>query len=276
MRQAAVEQALGEQPRTPTARSLLLTLLGEFVLPGGGSAWTSTLVDALATVGVEEKAARQAVARSADRGLLQAEQIGRRTRWHLTDHATRLLTEGTERIYSFHHRSRVWDECWVVVVVRVPESNRQARHRLRTRLGWAGFAPMAPGVWLSPWREREAEAREVLENLGLEKTATSFVGAHGAIGDTAAIVAEAWDLDGIEAEYRRFLDRHTAVAPTDPRDAFAALTLLIHEWRRLPFVDPDLPAELLPAQWIGDRAGHQFHELHDRWKPDALEWWSAH
>ena len=54
------------RPRSgESARSLLNTVLGEFVYAAGGAAWTSTFVEALALLDVEEKAARQALARSA-------------------------------------------------------------------------------------------------------------------------------------------------------------------------------------------------------------------
>src|SRR5215213_1969322 len=48
---------------TASARSLLLTVLGEFVHPRGTPVWTATLVAALAELGIEEKSARQAIAR---------------------------------------------------------------------------------------------------------------------------------------------------------------------------------------------------------------------
>ena len=53
-----------------SARSLLMTILGEFVLPRGGSVWTQVLVSALALFGVEDKSARQALARTAAEGWL--------------------------------------------------------------------------------------------------------------------------------------------------------------------------------------------------------------
>ena len=39
-------------------RSLLLTVLGEFVHPGAAPVWTATLVAGLAALGVEERSAR--------------------------------------------------------------------------------------------------------------------------------------------------------------------------------------------------------------------------
>ena len=54
----------------PAARSLLLTILGEYVLPLGEAVWQETLVGALVSVGYSQQAARQALARSVRDGWL--------------------------------------------------------------------------------------------------------------------------------------------------------------------------------------------------------------
>jgi phenylacetic acid degradation operon negative regulatory protein len=255
------------------ARGYLTTVLGEFVLPDGGRVWTSTLVRALGALGIEERTVRQAVARSSARGLLVPERIGRRTRWQLTATARQLLTEGTRRIYGLHHEAHRWDGRWLLVFMSVPESRRPLRYQLRIRLGWSGLAPIGPGVWLSPWAEREPEVRKVLDGLGLLPTARSFVGRLGSVGDARQLVAEGWDLQEIGAEYQRFLDSSTDRRPSADGDRFVELVRLVHEWRRFPYVDPDLPAELLPRRWVGVRAAAVFHRLHGRWSPGAWDWW---
>ncbi len=119
-------------------------MLGEFALPSGGAAWTSAVIDVLGRLGVEEKATRQALMRTAAAGWLDSERVGRRTCWRLTPAAERLLTDGTERIYSFTGVATDWDRRWVVVLVRTPETERATRHLLRTRLAWAGLG--TPGA----------------------------------------------------------------------------------------------------------------------------------
>src|SRR5215469_496297 len=115
----------------------------------GGAAWTATLISTMARLGVEEKATRQALMRTAADGWLTAERRGRRTRWLLTGNAEELLTEGTERIYGFGAHRDGWDGSWLLVLARAPESERAARHVLRSRLTWAGLGSPAPGVWIS-------------------------------------------------------------------------------------------------------------------------------
>ena len=263
-------QALG----VPSTRGYLLTVLGEFVLPVGGRVWTAALLDALGALGVEERTARQAVWRSAERGLLESERIGRRTRWALSDAARRLLSEGTRRIYSLHREPRPWDGRWLLLYVSVPESQRDLRHRMRTRLGWAGFASIGSGTWVSPWIDRETEAREVIDELGLAAAARSFIAKPGGIGDVNEMVSTTWPLSEIGAGYDAFLERFgSATAADSGYDAFVNQVRLVHEWRRFPFLDPDLPGDLLPRDWTGYRAAELFHRLHEQWRSSAWAWW---
>ena len=263
-------QALG----VPSTRGYLLTVLGEFVLPVGGRVWTAALLDALGALGVEERTARQAVWRSAERGLLESERIGRRTLWSLSDAARRLLSEGTRRIYSLHREPRPWDGRWLLLYVSVPESQRDLRHRMRNRLGWAGFASIGSGTWVSPWIDRETEAREVLDDLRLSGAARSFIAHPGGIGNVNEMVTATWPLGEIGAGYDAFLERFgPAPAADSGYDAFVNQVRLVHEWRRFPFLDPDLPGDLLPRDWSGYRAAELFHRLHEQWRSSAWAWW---
>ena len=252
-----------------SARALLLTVLGELVLPAGGVAWTSAVIDVLGRLGVEEKATRQALMRSAGDGWLAAERVGRRTRWRLTPAGERLLTEGTERIYGFRAALPDWDGRWLLVLARAPETDRAARHHLRTRLTWAGLGSAAPGVWISPHAERVAEVESVLAGAGLAG-AQVFVAEHAGRGDLAAMVRQAWDLAGIEAGYQEFL----AGFATAAGDPLARLVELVHAWRRFPAVDPELPTALLPPRWSGTRAAALFRRRHAAWSAAAAADWT--
>ncbi|MER5445052.1 PaaX family transcriptional regulator C-terminal domain-containing protein [Streptomyces sp. NPDC002764] len=256
-----------------SARSLLMTVLGEYVLPRDRPVWTSALVETLALFGVEEKSARQALARTAAEGWLAAERVGRRTRWTLTPPGRRLLTEGARRIYDFGGDDPAWDGTWLVVLVSVPESRRELRHRVRTRLSWAGFGSPEPGVWITPHADREAEALDVLKELRLADDAMSFTATYGALGSEAAMVARAWDLSEVELRYAAFVDEFSRPHPADGDATLHALTLLVHEWRRFPFLDPRLPPRLLPPAWSGATATDLFHTRHTEWTPTAQHRW---
>ncbi|MGI5129391.1 PaaX family transcriptional regulator [Pseudonocardia sp. CA-107938] len=256
-----------------SARSLLLTVLGEFVLPRGEPVWTQVLLDVLGGLGVESKSARQALARTAAEGLLVSDRSGRRVRWSLSDQGTRLLSDGAARIYGFSAATRPWDGHWLVLLVSVPEARRQLRHRLRTRLAWAGLGSPAPGVWLTPDPSKQAEVAEVVADLGLGAVTSSFVGAFGDLGSPQLLVEQAWNLDEVEAAYEAFLEEFADAEPNGPADTLTHQIHLVHAWRRFPFLDPKLPGELLPQEWAGARAAELFDRLHQRWDRAAQQQW---
>jgi phenylacetic acid degradation operon negative regulatory protein len=253
-----------------SARGLLFTALGEFVLPAGGTAWTASFIDVLGRLGVEEKATRQALMRTASDGWLQSERFGRRTCWSLTPAARGLLVEGTERIYGFTGAAERWDGRWLLVLARAPETERPTRHLLRTRLTWAGLGTPAPGVWVSTHAERRAEVEHALDAAGVLAEAQVFVAEHRGGGDLAELVRQAWDLPATEASYEAFLARFAA---DDAEDPLVATVELVHAWRRFPWIDPLLPGELLPTPWSGVTAAQRFAALHARWGPDARAAW---
>lgn len=258
-----------------SARSLLLTVLGEFVLPRGAPVWTRTLVDVLAVVGVEEKSARQALARTAADGMVVSSRSGRQVRWSLSHAGQRLLREGARRIYGHGAPRPEWDGRWVVLVLSVPEEQRALRHQLRTRLAWAGLGTPSPGVWVCPDADRLAEVDAVLVEVGLTEAAFVVVGEHHGGLARAELAARAWDLTDLGERYAGFTERFAGVDPSEDREALAAQIALVDAWRRFPFLDPGLPDELLPASWPGRRAAALFHDRHAAWRDAAARAWTA-
>ncbi len=283
------------------ARSLMITVLGEFVRPNGGSVWTQTLIDAMGLLDVQPKATRQVVARLADRGWLDRTKEGRRTRWHLTALSQSLLESGAERIYGFGRSPIEWDGRWLVLLASLPERDQALRYQLTTGLNWAGFGSLGQGTWISPWTRHEAEAVAVVRDVGVDG-ATSFVAEVSQLGNGTELAARAWDLDAIRDHYDDFLRRaaiNESAADVDPVanrlvgsgrtgasrsettdqvDASALavrdLTVLVHQWRRFPFLDPALPAALLPSDWPGARAVETFASRRGSLAARAVKWWS--
>jgi phenylacetic acid degradation operon negative regulatory protein len=251
-----------------------MTVLGEYALPRSAAVWTSTLVDVLALLGIEEKSARQALARTAAEGWLAALREGRRVQWNLTGPGRRMLSEGASRIYSFGSEELRWDRRWLVLLVTVPEAKRELRHRLRTQLAWAGFGSPAAGVWVTPDASREDEARQILADLGLAEQSMSFAATYGSIGRVESVARQAWELDTVAARYDDFVAKFEGLRPAAGDEMLVAQTLLVHEWRRFPFLDPGLPRELLPARWSGITAARLFHGRHAEWRAGAQQRWA--
>jgi phenylacetic acid degradation operon negative regulatory protein len=258
---------------SPAARSMLLTVLGEYAAAVDDGVWQETLIAALGALDYKPQAARQALARSVAAGWLRTERHGRRSRVHLTEDTAEMLRAGAERIYSFG-RPWPWDGRWLLVVLRVPEERREVRHQVRTRLAWAGFGSLGGGLWISPHTEREHELLATVPE-GSVAELMSFQARIGELGDPAKVVAEAWDLDAVAEAYRRFIADFGRLRPRSAEATFRAQTLLVHEWRKFPFLDPDLPDDMLPARWPRRRAHELFQQRHTQWHAAAQEHFRA-
>jgi phenylacetic acid degradation operon negative regulatory protein len=257
----------------PAARSVLLTLLGEYVLPRAGPVWQETLVAALGTMGYTAHAARQALARSVRGGWLASERHGRRARLSLTRATAELLRSGAQRIYSFGEPWD-WNGDWLTVVLRVPESRREVRHQLRTQLAWAGLGSLGGGVWLTPHADREAEIEALVRSESVAE-AVSFRGRIGRLGEARRVAETAWDLDAVVEQYERFLADFGRRRPASPEACFRAQTELVHAWRKFPFLDPELPEELLRPDWPRHRAHKLFRDRHERWEAEARSYFES-
>jgi phenylacetic acid degradation operon negative regulatory protein len=263
-----VERAL--QPRSgSSAKALLLTVFGELVLPRGGTVWTQTVVRLLHLLDIEERNARQALARLAEQGSVTSERRGRRALWRLTPEGTELLVTGTDRIYSFGASTDAWDEHWLVVLCPVPEEQRAKRHQLRSRLSFEGFGFLAPGVAITPHLEREDVANAILKDLDLVPAGVVLRSEAGSLVSATEMLHRTWNLDELADRYRAFTDRFRRRTPRRDEARLAALMELVHAWRRFPFADPEIPARLLPRSWPGWRAKAVFDERHAAWSPGA-------
>lgn len=266
------EQLRRRSVGAPAARSLLLTVLGEYVLLRPEGVWQETLVAAMTTLGYSRQAARQALSRTTREGWLSTERRGRRARVTLSPRTAELLRSGAERIYSFGEPRR-WDGRWLIVVLRVPEKSRAVRHQLRSRLAWTGLGSLGSGVWLTPHVERESELAAAIGDAPAAE-ARSFVAEFGAIGSPDQLIADAWDLERVRQLYLAFIADFRGVRALSSQACFRQQTLLVHAWRKFPFLDPDLPAELLPADWPRQQAHRLFAERHEQWRASALEYFA--
>ncbi|WP_439946714.1 PaaX family transcriptional regulator [Streptomyces sp. BBFR109] len=259
---------VSEQSAQPAPRSLIVTLYGAYGRFVPGPVPVAELIRLLAAVGVDAPSVRSSVSRLKRRGLLLPARTGQGAAgYELSPQALQLLEDGDRRVYAGAPGE---DEGWVLAVFSVPESQRQKRHVLRSRLAGLGFGTAAPGVWIAPARLYE-ETRNTLRRLDLDVYVDFFRGDHLGFAPTAQAVARWWDLTALAAQHEAFLDRHAPVlraweerADTPPEEAYRDYLLALDSWRHLPYADPGLPARLLPANWPGARSAAVFRALHER------------
>ncbi|MFJ1703769.1 PaaX family transcriptional regulator C-terminal domain-containing protein [Kitasatospora sp. NPDC088346] len=254
--------------------SLISTVYGEFVRRLGGWISIADLIALMAELDVDGPAVRSAISRlkKADT-LVQERRDG--TGYRLGPAMGPVFDEGDRRIFGSLEPARLADG-WVLAVFSVPESERAHRHQLRSRLTWLGFGNASPGVWLAPARLLP-DARRMLDRLGLAAYVHLFTSDYAGFAELEEAVSTWWDFPAIEAQYAAFTDTYRPVAEElrryprlDDVEAFRDYVPMLNAWRRLPYLDPGLPTELLPADWNAVEARRVFVELHGRLAEPSL------
>ncbi|HSV46772.1 MAG TPA: PaaX family transcriptional regulator C-terminal domain-containing protein [Ramlibacter sp.] len=259
-----------------SARSLLLTLFGEFVYPSDAPTWTSTLLHAFGGVGVNDKAGRQALMRAAAEGWIEGQREGRRTSWRLTPVSRRMVAEGSRRVRSLRVAAADWDGRWIALHISLTDGQRAERQRLYRALGWLGFGSPAPGLWICPDPSRAETVRAKLDQLGLSQQTLAMQAQALDFGAAEREwVARAWDLDAIASTYENLVARFSAMRPRSDEATFFAHIELVNALQRLPAIDPGLPAALLPPQWPAIRAAQRLDERRAKWRDVAHAYWAA-
>jgi len=261
------------EPR-PSPRALIVTIYGLYARDYGGQAGgglsVASLIRLMGGLGADQAAVRSSISRLKQRGILEPVRLGSAAGYALSQRGREILAEGDSRIFE-RPRARLADG-WLLAVFSVPERERGRRHALRSRLSWLGFGTVSAGVWIAP-AHLAAATRDVLARHGLAGYVDLFSADYLAFGDVREQLGRWWDLDRLERLYQEFLDssgpvlerwRGRRAGAADDGAAFADYVLALTAWRRLPYLDPGLPAELLPADWHGLRAAMAFGALRAR------------
>jgi phenylacetic acid degradation operon negative regulatory protein len=255
-----------------TPQHLLMTLLGDYWLGRSEHLPSAVLVDLLAEFDITKPSARIAVNRLTKRGLLVTSKRGRNTYYGPTGRAVSLVCETLKRIVAFGDReARTWDGAWTIVAFSVPETQRQLRHSIRTRLRWLGFAALYDGLWCSPWNEHDA-AVLMLSDLGVDSATVMRAQIDGR---SSMHAFSSWDLDAVQQRYVEFEQEFSPMLEDVRRgaltasEALVARTKVMDAWRKFLGVEPDLPSQILPDDWPRTRMRDLFVELYDGLAPVA-------
>jgi len=253
---AWIDRFLTTEP--PRHKSLVMTLCGDTIAPHGGAFWLGSMIELLGPLGVSDRLVRTSVFRLVQEGWLVASREGRRSRYALEPKALPRFERANRRIYSAPGLH--WDGRWTFVLAPNGSIDGDLRALLRKELEWEGFAMLATGVMAHPAPDRET-LKEILARAAAGgKVFVCEAAELPGIGSRPLpeLVNDAWDLDGVVAAYRGFIETFKPIADSEtslaPQDAFAIRTLLVHAYRRLQLHDPMLPLELLPAPWPGSEA----------------------
>lgn len=262
----------------PRHHQLIVSLFGMYARQYGGALQVATIISLMQDVGVEPAGTRSSISRLKKRGVIDSVQVRGRNGYSLSESILNTFAEGDERI--FNPRRATSEDRWLLATFTVPEAQRNIRHKIRSALVRMGFGSVVPGLWIAPEHAKDA-ALAYFTRHGLNEYFEFFLAEHVGGAEIQKNLRSWWDLDSLEQLYCDFLNenRHrweawqacadTDITPELEARAFADHLILLTQWRRLPYSDPGLPAELLPEDWNALKAEDLFKDLHTLLAPLA-------
>ncbi len=230
----------------------------------------SWLVPALRELGHGTAAIRQTLYRMEGSQELDSRVEGRTKFYSLTAAARAESLAGLEMIFGSDEGA--WDGEWTLVQFAPGSEHRLERERLRELLNSEGFSAIGAGLFAHP---RDRSARPIEAARGHE--ALDLVEVYRArrlLGDDRAFVDRHWDIDGLDRQYSRFLQRFEPLRERAPSlaapAAFVLRFALVFDFLEIAWRDPALPTDLLPPNWVGSRARELASWLYSALLPAAV------
>ncbi|MCA4132487.1 PaaX family transcriptional regulator C-terminal domain-containing protein [Arthrobacter sp. M4] len=253
----------------PAHHRFIITVFGLYGRSSGGVIPVALLVRLLQDLGLESASIRSSISRLKKKGVLTSEKVDGQNGYSLSPELEQHFSIRDERI--FVPRPASANDPWLLASFSVPEAQRAQRNKIRTGLSRMGFGNVAPGLCIAP-KKLFTEAMDFVVRNDLKDYVEFFFSSPAGPGELKNKVAEWWDLQSLEQYYAEFIDAHTAEltewkkrkdrSESTYRDAFKTYIPMVTQWRRLPFLDPELPLEFLPEQWKGTEARQLFYDLH--------------
>jgi phenylacetic acid degradation operon negative regulatory protein len=197
------------QADPPRAKSLVMTIFGDAIVPHGGRLWLGSLIELVGPLGATDRLVRTSVFRLVQDGWLVASREGRRSSYALEPEAQPRFARANRRIYA--PPGLDWDGRWTLLMAPNGSIDAGLRAAVRKELEWEGYAMLAPGLLAHPAGDAASLAEILARVDGAGKvfvcSATELPGVGGRpLGE---LVREGWNLDGVVTGYRRFIDDFT-------------------------------------------------------------------
>ncbi|HDS45245.1 MAG TPA: hypothetical protein ENN68_04000 [Methanomicrobia archaeon] len=205
-----------------------------------------------------EASVRTSLSRMKKAGLVVSRRKNKGARYSLTEQGKAALVL---RDFRALRRAREWDGRWHLVTFDIPERLRYSRDALRKHLLFIGYGMLQSSVMISPY-DKHAAVKELIADYGIEDHVEFFSACYESGGRVGELVPRIWDLKRLEREYRHFIalyreelgvirERVAHGEQIDPSYLFLKGIEVNDAFSRIFSVDPQLPPELLPADWIG-------------------------
>lgn len=165
----------------------------------------------------------------------------------------RLTTSSKERIRRefplFAFQRKKWDKKWRLVIFDIEEKQRKARDILRAKLKELGFGKWQRSVYISP-HDFAQDIREFLESWSLTDEVFVLEANVLSLAQARALAKKVWPLVKINTQYERIIKRWEERMDKDEDKLRKQIKSRYFD---ILSIDPLLPKELLPKDWLGEK-----------------------
>lgn len=248
------EEISGHQSVSGT--SLIVSYFGDYLWTCGGGIWLGNLIQAMETLGLNQRVVRSSVFRLHKDEWLTINKVGRKSYYYLEPGRYNEMLNANKKIY--HSEKPAWNQRWNIIHTSLGPTN-SSKDKVRY-LQHKGFGLFDKDFFVQPdlqqlTPELKQEITKVIPSAKIFQQAELYSENSEALRN---MVSQSWDIDRIAEEYQQFVD---LFAPAweilqtmeedaiTLEDAFKMRLMVIHFYRRIIVKDPDLPTELLPKDW---------------------------
>lgn len=186
----------------------------------------------------------------------------------------RLTSEGKKKLVRdfplFSIQNGRWDRKWRVVIFDILEISRLSRDSLRKKLKELGFGMLQESVWITP-NDIALDFRDFLESKKLDEFVYVLEVSSVLAGDIRGLADRIWGLDDLNESYKKLLEELRELyiilhdrgrLSTVGRGKYEEKVRDIREeYLSLILLDPHLPKELLPEDWVGEKVKKEISKL---------------
>lgn len=175
-----------------------------------------------------------------------------------------ITREGRQRLESLiprYNQSRVWDKRIYLITYDIPENRRLDRELLRRFLKKSGCGMLQASVWLTPYNPRKILREFIRDNHIPGAIVISDTGKDGSVGEQSLkkLMAEVYHLDELNEEYQAYTQLYRKYR-NSPKH-LPAMNRGIFDYLAILGEDPQIPFELLPDDWQGEKAHALFEKF---------------
>lgn len=178
---------------------------------------------------------------------------------------------------KFSSRSIPWDGHWHFVMFSIPEQYRSLRNLFRRELVQIGYGLLYDGVFVCPY-SRKSSVLDVITQNGLDDWVRVVSGDFELGSIVASQVEQIWSIQAVNEKYCNFIQMVNGkidewsthdknISDVSPWNVLLQILELGETFGEILLEDPFLPKELLPDNWMMQKARDLYHQHIDQLTP---------